>query len=128
MAQSRQPALESIWAWSNTVGSVGAPLLWGIALASLLDGVPIDSDQGWAGDFGDLFSGYTVLAGIASAWSSRSRAVYLTPGLSATSELGQAGRPGASRRRQAVGAGFLVDGSSRTTRTTRASSPASFRS
>ena len=49
----------------NTIASIGAPLLWGIALASLLHGVPIGSDQNFAGDFGDLFSGYTVLAGIA---------------------------------------------------------------
>jgi cytochrome bd ubiquinol oxidase subunit II len=55
----------SFWTWMNTIGSVGAPLLWGIALASLLQGVPIDSDQNYAGDFGDLFSVYTILAGIA---------------------------------------------------------------
>jgi cytochrome bd ubiquinol oxidase subunit II len=53
------------WTSLNTVGSVGVPLLWGIALASLLHGVPIDSDQAFAGDFGDLFSGYSVVAGIA---------------------------------------------------------------
>jgi cytochrome d ubiquinol oxidase subunit II len=55
----------SFWTWMNTVGSIGAPFLWGIALASLLHGVPIASDQSYAGDFGDLFSVYTVLAGIA---------------------------------------------------------------
>ena len=49
----------------NTVGSIGAPFLWGIALSSLLHGVPIASDQSYAGDFADLFSVYTVLAGIA---------------------------------------------------------------
>ena len=59
------PRWKSFWAWMNTIGSVGAPLLWGIALASLLHGVPIASDQSFAGDFGDLFSGYTILAGIA---------------------------------------------------------------
>ena len=37
----------------------------GIALASLLNGVPIASDQTFAGSFGDLFSAYTILAGIA---------------------------------------------------------------
>ncbi len=63
--QGGPAALADVWAWMNTIGSVGAPLLWGIALASLLHGVPIDSDQSFAGDFGDLFSGYTVLAGIA---------------------------------------------------------------
>jgi cytochrome bd ubiquinol oxidase subunit II len=55
----------AFWAWMNTIGSVGAPLLWGIALSSLLHGVPIASDQSFAGEFGDLFSAYTILAGIA---------------------------------------------------------------
>ena len=64
-ARRRRPGWRAFWAWMNTIGSIGAPLLWGIALASLLHGVPIDSDQGYAGDFGDLFSVYTVLAGIA---------------------------------------------------------------
>ncbi len=63
--KAESPRWRAFWAWMNTIGSVGAPFLWGIALASLLHGVPIDSDQSFAGDFGDLFSAYTVLAGIA---------------------------------------------------------------
>ncbi len=53
------------WAWMNTIGSIGAPFLWGVALATLLHGVPIDSDQSYAGDFGDLFSAYSLFAGLA---------------------------------------------------------------
>jgi len=53
------------WTWANTLGSTAAPLLWGIAFANLLHGVPIASDQDYAGNFGDLFSVYTVLAGVA---------------------------------------------------------------
>ena len=63
--KAESPRWKAAWAWVNTIASVGAPLLWGIALSSLLHGVPIGSDQNFAGDFGDLFSGYTVLAGIA---------------------------------------------------------------
>ncbi len=55
----------AFWAWMNTIGSLGVPLLWGIALASLLHGVPIASDQSFGGSFGDLFSAYTILAGVA---------------------------------------------------------------
>ena len=40
--------------------SVGAPFLWGVALASLLDGVPLDGDGDFTGDLADLFSLYTV--------------------------------------------------------------------
>jgi cytochrome d ubiquinol oxidase subunit II len=54
-----------VWTWANTSASVGAPLLWGIALASLLYGVPLDSDGEFAGDLADLFSPYSVVAGIA---------------------------------------------------------------
>ena len=44
-SKAHSPRWRSLWTWLNTVGSVGAPLLWGIALASLLHGVPIASDQ-----------------------------------------------------------------------------------
>jgi len=53
------------WLWANTVGSVGAPFLWGVALANLVHGVPLNSSHAFAGDFFDLFSAYTVLAGLA---------------------------------------------------------------
>ena len=58
-------AWKAFWAWMNTIGSIGAPFLWGVALSSLLHGVPIASDQTFAGDFGDLFSAYSIVAGIA---------------------------------------------------------------
>jgi cytochrome d ubiquinol oxidase subunit II len=53
------------WMWANALGSTGIALIWGIALASLLHGVPLDSDGDYAGTFWDLFNGYTVLAGVA---------------------------------------------------------------
>ena len=53
------------WRWANTVGSIGAPFVWGVALANLVHGVPLDSSGNYSGDFFDLFSAYTVLAGIA---------------------------------------------------------------
>ena len=53
------------WLWANTIGSVGAPFIWGVALASLLNGVPLNSSHAFAGDFLDLFHPYTVLAGLA---------------------------------------------------------------
>jgi cytochrome d ubiquinol oxidase subunit II len=63
--KAENPRWKAFWAWMNTLGSVGVPLLWGIALTSLLYGVPLGSDGSFAGEFGDLFSGYTMLAGIA---------------------------------------------------------------
>ena len=63
--KSQSAPWQGVWAWLNTIASFGAPFLWGIALASLLHGVPIASDQTFAGDLGDLFSLYSILAGIA---------------------------------------------------------------
>jgi cytochrome d ubiquinol oxidase subunit II len=53
------------WQWANTIGSVGAPFIWGVALANLLHGVPLDSSHEFTGNFFDLFSAYTVVAGLA---------------------------------------------------------------
>ncbi len=54
----------TFWTWCNTIGSAGAALVWGIGLSNLVQGVPIDADGDFAGSFWDLFSGYTVFAGI----------------------------------------------------------------
>src|SRR5580765_3682145 len=54
-----------VWLWANAVGSAGIPLVWGIAFANLLHGVPLDSQGDYTGGLSDLFSAYTVLAGIA---------------------------------------------------------------
>ena len=62
--KSEDPRWRAVWMWMNTVGSVGAPFIWGIALANLLHGVPLTSSHQFAGDFLDLFSAYTVLAGL----------------------------------------------------------------
>ena len=59
------PRWRTTWMWANTIGSVGAAFLWGLALANLVHGVPLNSSHGFSGDFFDLFSGYTVLAGLA---------------------------------------------------------------
>ncbi len=54
-----------LWTWVNAIASVGIPLIWGIALSSLLHGVPISSTQEYTGTFWDLFTPYTVFAGLA---------------------------------------------------------------
>ena len=59
------PRWRAAWMWANAIGSCGATLVWGIALANLVHGVPLDSNHDFSGSFWDLFSGYTVVAGIA---------------------------------------------------------------
>jgi cytochrome d ubiquinol oxidase subunit II len=63
-SRSDDPRWRAVWQWANTVGSFGAPLLWGIALADLLHGVPVNSAHDFAGSFLDLFSAYSVFAGL----------------------------------------------------------------
>ena len=53
------------WLWANAIGSIGAPFLWGITLANLVAGVPLDSSHVFTGGIIDLFSAYTVTAGLA---------------------------------------------------------------
>jgi cytochrome d ubiquinol oxidase subunit II len=62
--RSDDPRWRRTWRWANTAGSIGAPFLWSVVLANLLHGVPLNSSGGYSGDFVDLFSAYTVFAGI----------------------------------------------------------------
>ena len=73
------PRWRTTWLWANTIGSFGAPFLWGVALANLVHGVPLNSSHDFSGDFLDLFSGYTVVAGLAVvALFAQHGATYLT--------------------------------------------------
>ena len=63
--KSARPVWRNLWAGANTLGSLGAALVWGIGLSALVYGTPIDSDGHYAGSFWDLFNPYTVFAGVA---------------------------------------------------------------
>jgi cytochrome bd ubiquinol oxidase subunit II len=62
---SDAPRWRATWRWANTIGSVGVPFLWGVALASLLHGLPLNGDGDFTGNVLDLFNAYTVLTGVA---------------------------------------------------------------
>ena len=63
--KSTSPRWRRVWLWANAVGSFGASLIWGVGLANLLYGTPINSHGDFDGTFWDLFNAYTVLAGVA---------------------------------------------------------------
>jgi cytochrome bd ubiquinol oxidase subunit II len=104
------PGWRRVWMWANAVGSTGIPLVWGIALADLILGLPIDSNGDYTGDFWDLFSGYSVLAGIAFVLLFAFHgANYLT--VRASGDLNERARWAARRLAVpaiAVGAAFLI--------------------
>jgi cytochrome d ubiquinol oxidase subunit II len=52
------------WSLALGAGSLVSPLVVGIALADLLAGLPINAQQEYVGDLGDLFSLYSVLTGL----------------------------------------------------------------
>ena len=64
-SKSATPGWRATWTWANTIGSFGAPLLWGVGLSCLLYGTPIDADGDFTGSLLDLFSPYSVFAGVA---------------------------------------------------------------
>jgi cytochrome d ubiquinol oxidase subunit II len=68
------PAWRATWDRMIFVGSLLPAILWGVALANLLKGVPIDASKNYAGGFLDLLSPYTLVAGLASL------AVFVTHG------------------------------------------------
>src|SRR6185295_19158777 len=77
--KSESPRWRTTWQWAKTVGSTGAAFIWGVALANLVHGVPLNSKGDFAGDFLDIFSVYTVLAGLAVvAVFALHGAIYLT--------------------------------------------------
>jgi cytochrome d ubiquinol oxidase subunit II len=63
--KGESPRWRAVWLWANAIGSAGIALVWGIGLANLIYGVPIDSNGDYDGNLVDLFTGYTVFAGIA---------------------------------------------------------------
>lgn len=52
------------WSWALTIGSLLVPLLLGIALGDLLNGLPINHHHEFTGNFFDLLTGYGVMTGL----------------------------------------------------------------
>ncbi|HTG47498.1 MAG TPA: cytochrome d ubiquinol oxidase subunit II [Actinomycetota bacterium] len=52
------------WGLAQTLSSLAAPFLIGVALADLLHGLPIDASQEFTGSFWDLLPPYAIFAGL----------------------------------------------------------------
>src|SRR5512136_1703780 len=57
------PKWRSFWDWMIFLGSFLPALLWGVALANILEGVPIDAKKNYVGGFFNLLNPYALLAG-----------------------------------------------------------------
>ncbi len=60
------PAYRRFWDWSIFGGSVIPALLWGMALANFIRGVPVDSSMNYTGGILNLINPYALLCGITS--------------------------------------------------------------
>ncbi|HXW59262.1 MAG TPA: cytochrome d ubiquinol oxidase subunit II [Solirubrobacteraceae bacterium] len=52
------------WRWALTIGSLLVPLLLGVGLGDLLNGLPINSSHEFTGNFADLLTGYGLWTGV----------------------------------------------------------------
>lgn len=60
------PRWRSLWDWCVFVGSLVPALLFGVAFANILRGVPIDADMNYVGGFFNLLNPYALLGGLAT--------------------------------------------------------------
>jgi len=60
-----RPGWRSFWDWMIFIGSALPGLLWGVALANLIEGVPIDASMNYVGGFFNLLNPFALLGGLA---------------------------------------------------------------
>ncbi len=62
--KSDDPRWRLTWRWAMTIGCLLIPLLLGVGLGDLLNGLPIDSGHEYTGDFFGLLTPYGVWTGL----------------------------------------------------------------
>ena len=65
-SKDKHPAWRKLWDWMIFGGSLVPALLWGVAFANVVRGVPIDADMQYVGGFWNLLNPYALLAGVAA--------------------------------------------------------------
>lgn len=63
-SKDKNPRWRSWWDWMIFVGSLVPALLWGVAMANLLRGVPIDASMTYVGGFFNLLNPFALLCGL----------------------------------------------------------------
>jgi len=64
--RNKRPGLawRTRWDWAIAIGSLVPAILWGVAFANILQGVPIDADKEFTGTFFTLLNPYALVGGI----------------------------------------------------------------
>jgi cytochrome d ubiquinol oxidase subunit II len=62
-AKHDDPKWRRNWDLAIVIGSVVPSVLWGVAFANIVRGVPIDADKEYVGGFFNLLNGYALLGG-----------------------------------------------------------------
>jgi cytochrome d ubiquinol oxidase subunit II len=65
-SKDKHPGWRKTWDWMIFIGSLVPALLWGVAFANLIRGVPINTEMQYVGTFWTLLNPYALLAGLAS--------------------------------------------------------------
>ena len=65
-SKDENPLWRSTWDWAIAIGSFLPSLLWGVALANFLRGVPIDAAMQYTGGFWNLLNPFALLGGVIS--------------------------------------------------------------
>ncbi|MCK4558229.1 MAG: cytochrome d ubiquinol oxidase subunit II [Calditrichia bacterium] len=65
-SKKESPRWRNTWDWLLFAGSLIPAFLWGVAIANLIHGVPIDAEMNYIGGFFDLLNPYTIIGGLAS--------------------------------------------------------------
>jgi len=65
-SKDENPRWRKVWDWAIFAGSAIPALLWGVAFGNFIQGVPIDANKHFTGNFFDLLSPYTLICGLAS--------------------------------------------------------------
>ncbi|SMC02450.1 cytochrome d ubiquinol oxidase subunit II [Sulfobacillus thermosulfidooxidans DSM 9293] len=63
-SQDKSPKWRATWDWLIFSGSLLTTILWGMAFANLVRGVPINGHMVYVGNFGTLFNGFSLWAAL----------------------------------------------------------------
>lgn len=65
-SKDENPKWRAFWDWMIFTGSFIPALLWGVAFANIIQGVPIDASKEYVGGFFNLLNPFAILGGMAT--------------------------------------------------------------